>query len=146
MLISPQCLAAPCQYSHASTHATPSALGNISPQACKDMHPGFSTSSVGMQTLGTRHGSALLTSVGAHLQDTFSQQVHELHRLVVRQRRLCAVCEDPAALNAHLAAQQAAAAQKLAVALQARANIEIRALTAQSPADKVTFACKRQDD
>ena len=67
------------------------------------------------------------------MQDTFSQQVHELHRLVVRQRRLCAVCEDPASLNAHLAAEQAAAAQKLAVALQARANIQVSQAAVDEP-------------
>ena len=43
-------------------------------------------------------------------QDLFTDQVHELHRLVARQRRLCTMCEEPQALNAALQAEQAAQA------------------------------------
>ena len=53
----------------------------------------------------------VLTRGACTLQDTFTDQVHELHRLVARQRRLCSVCDQPEALNAALQAEAARLAQ-----------------------------------
>lgn len=56
-------------------------------------------------------------------QDAFTDQVHELHRLVARQRRLCTVCDEPQVLNAALQAEQAQPAD----ALQPRKRLKVPA-------------------